>query len=164
MLPTILIANISQLVYSDTMPTLTQKYDLASLLHGVDLKATRSRLALLQILQEAEKPLAVHDILNRTKEKSADQATIYRTLKELKEANIIRQIDFQHGHAHYELTSRGDHHHLVCEKCRKVEDINDCSIPAIQKKIRGENGFLVRRHSLEFFGLCKKCQKNKYKI
>ncbi len=132
-----------------------------SLLRHAGFKATPKRVALLEVLRDAKSPMKTEDILEKLKRTPLDQATLYRALKELKEANIVRQIDFEHGHAHYELVGKNDHHHLVCVRCGKVEDFTGCGIEAIVKRIAKQSkGFgEITRHSLEFFGVCKACKK-----
>ena len=114
------------------------------------LKATKSRLALLEVLNKNETPLTAEEIHQKL---SSDQATVYRALKEFQEADIVRQIDFQHGHAHYELVRPQDHHHhVICKKCEKVEDIQE-----LQLTIPKLKNFKIINHSLEFYGICKTC-------
>jgi len=47
----------------------------------------------------------------------------------------------------------------MCENCGKIEDIPDTTLPSFEKEIAKRHKFLVKRHSLEFFGLCDECQK-----
>ena len=63
-------------------------------LHDAGYKVTPARLALLTLLRENNKPMSPQTIVEKLS-KEIDQATIYRILKNLKDANIIRQVDFQ---------------------------------------------------------------------
>ncbi len=133
--------------------------DFRAVLHKAGYKATPARLLILKLLQTTKKPLSPQTIVDRVL-KYADQATTYRILKALKESKIIRQIDFQHSHPHYELTDAdGDHHHLICIKCGAVEDVEDCDIDSMEKSVlrKSKRFSKIERHSLEFFGLCDKC-------
>lgn len=149
------------------MKVMSRKSDepFPSLLRRHGFKATPKRVALLEALRDAKSPLKTDDILEKLKRTPLDQATLYRALKELKEANIVRQIDFQHGHAHYELAGKDDHHHLVCIRCKKVENFTGCGIEAVVKRIAKQSkGFgEITQHSLELFGVCKECEKKKRK-
>lgn len=128
----------------------------ATVLRGAGFKATPRRLALLKILSNSHKPLTVEEIFDIGID--ADHATIYRSLRDLKKANIVRQVDLQHRHAHYELAN-SDHHHLVCIKCGRVEDFSNSSTqPLIRSALRQSKKFqTVTQLSLEFFGICKAC-------
>ena len=128
----------------------------AMLLRSKGFKATPSRLALLKLLKDSRKPLTVEEISETGID--ADYATIYRSLKDLKEAGIVRQVDLQHRHAHYELAS-SDHHHLICMKCGRVEDFPSSQTqPLIKSAMKQSKQFqAVTQLSLEFFGICKTC-------
>ena len=54
-----------------------------------------------------------------------------------------------------------DHHHLVCLRCGRIEDVAHCGVEAMQSAIlRGSKHFTeIRQHALEFYGICKACAK-----
>lgn len=127
-------------------------------LHEVGQRVTPARLLVLSVLEKEKRPLSVEAIIGVIGKKSIDYVTAYRTITMLKKASLVRQVDFQHNHAHYELSSLGDHHHVVCVKCDAVADVTDCGIAQMQKTALRESGFQeITEHSLEFFGICKKC-------
>ena len=139
------------------METLTRSFTF--LLHKSGFKATRSRLALLEVLANSKHPLATHDIVKRLA-KLSNQATIYRGLESLVETRMIRRVDMQHAHAHYELAIDKDHHHhIICTSCHRVEDLPDCSDLVSEKKLLkySKQFSAINDHSLEFFGTCKDC-------
>jgi Fur family ferric uptake transcriptional regulator len=72
---------------------------------------------------------------------------------------IAKQIQLQEGKARYELAASAEHHHLVCSKCGDIQDISDCNITGLENDIEKKKGFKVTSHSLEFFGICKSCQR-----
>ncbi len=135
--------------------------DFRAQLRSVSLKATPKRIAILDILEHSKKPLTAEGVHKALRGKLIDQATIYRTLKDLTAKNILRQIDFQHGHAHYELASGPDHHHLVCMRCGRVEDFTGCDFKDIKARaLRQTRHFKkVANHTLELFGICTSCEK-----
>jgi Fur family ferric uptake transcriptional regulator len=132
----------------------------SSLLRQAGFKATPGRLALLELFNKTEKPLSIKDIQKSLKQANLDQATIYRIISALESKGIIRQVDFQHGHAHYELTSREHHHHLICEQCGKIVDISKCDTSKVERQaLKIGNFSKINKHSLEFFGICNICAK-----
>lgn len=121
-------------------------------------RVTPGRVAVLELLAQSSIPLTTKDILSKVKHLHLDQATIYRMLTALKEKNILQMVNMEHDHAHWELVSH--HHHAVCEQCGKVIDISKCDLHKLEEEIKKISGFsTIRRHSLEFFGLCAKCTK-----
>ena len=127
-------------------------------------KATAPRMAILAILRKERNPMSVQKIIDRIP-KGVNQATVYRTVKSLREKGIIKQIDLRHNHAHYELADMAKHHHLICMRCGRIEDVHHCGVEATQAAIlRGSKHFAeIREHALEFYGICKNCKK-KYGI
>ena len=120
-------------------------------------KATSPRIAVLKALQSSSKPLTVQEIVGKIG-KQVDQATVYRTLEALVASRVVRIIELRHGHAHYELRDEEDHHHIVCTKCSRIEDIHECIANSMLKKVISQSNFAsVTDHSLEFFGICKNC-------
>lgn len=156
------IANNSHLNYNDLMktaiPCATHAPLLRKGLRENNLKATPARLEILDVLTHAKKPLSINDV--EAKLKGTDLATLYRTFETLKDLSLVNQVDFRHGHAHYELADREHHHHLVCQKCGKVADISKCDTSGLEKQALKISGFAsINSHSLEFFGLCSSCKK-----
>ena len=136
--------------------------ELKMLLRRASLRATPGRLHLLRALKESRRPMSIkriNAVLARTR---IDQATIYRTLETLAEKGIVRTIDFQHGHVHYELADADDHHHVVCRCCGRVGNFTGCDMESIARKAMSQcTQFVeIERHSLEFFGLCRACARS----
>lgn len=121
------------------------------------LKNTPSRLAVLSVLKEKNNPLDVLQIFELTKDKT-DLATVYRTLETFLNNGLINRLEFGEGKYRYEI-KRKDHHHLICRACERIEDVEDKFMNKWENEIKAERGFLVSNHSLEFFGLCKLCQR-----
>ncbi len=132
--------------------------DFREALHDLGQRVTPARLAVLSVLEKEKRPLSVEKIILAIGEKDIDYVTAYRTITMLKKAGLVRQIDFHHNHAHYELASLGDHHHVVCTKCSKVVDVSDCNLKSMMQNALQESEFAeISQHSLEFFGICKEC-------
>jgi len=136
--------------------------ELAEIIRNAGFRATTPRVSILSFLTGAKYPLTIQEIIYGVGEKNIDQVTAYRTLEAFKKAGIVTQVDFQHGHAHYEFKDRAhDHHHVVCVSCEKVEDFVGCNYENLANKaLKQTHGFAkIMDHSLEFFGLCNSCIK-----
>jgi len=122
-------------------------------------RKTTSRDAILSCIKNSHIPLSIDDIKNLLKKNhiQIDEATIYRNMKTFVEKGELIQIDFQEGKFRYESASLPHHHHIVCEKCGAVENV-PVKEDSLLKQLRIKTKFKVMRHSLEFFGLCNKCQ------
>lgn len=136
------------------------QHDCKTELNDASLRATPARIALMQLFESTKTPLDVQSMIEYLREKNikTDPATVFRIMQMFTQKGLTRQLDFQEGKFRYELAG-DEHHHLMCTKCGDIEDISDCNISVLQKDIEIKKQFRVLRHSLEFFGICKKCQK-----
>lgn len=122
-------------------------------------RVTRGRVKLLQELQRAGKPLSISSIQEAMKG-FLHQANVYRTLTDLTESGIVKRVDLNTGVAHFEFTpGHPHHHHVICTNCGALEDVEDCSVEALQKTIveRLRTFSTISNHRLEFFGQCVRC-------
>ncbi|HUO55917.1 MAG TPA: transcriptional repressor [Candidatus Paceibacterota bacterium] len=125
-------------------------------------RATKPRLLILSFLRKSPYPVSIEEVIKGVGRKNVDQVTVYRTLEAFHKAGIVAQIDFHHGHAHYELKDkRRDHHHIICTNCEKIEDFTGCGADELaDRALHQAKGFAtVTDHSVELFGLCKTCAK-----
>jgi Fe2+ or Zn2+ uptake regulation protein len=132
-----------------------------NILREVALKATPTRIRILEILRSVQTPLSIQGIIKKMGKNPIEQTTIYRTLNSLRDAGVVRQVDFQHAHAHYELIPVDDHHHVICVHCGKAEDFVGCiNEKVVAEALKQAPSFgKVLRHSLELFAVCRGCQK-----
>ncbi len=125
-------------------------------------RITPIRSALVDILTRSKTPRTVPELLDELQEHGykANKTTIYRQLETLLGLNIIQEVHLADRSTYYEIiTESGHHHHLVCLECHKIEDVVFATdLDVHEKKIWKKYGFKVIQHSLEFFGLCKKCR------
>ncbi len=122
---------------------------------------TPGRVALLLFLKHKEKPLSVPDI-QKQMPYSMDKVTLYRALEDFAQSKIVAKISLRDAATYYEfIHANHHHHHVVCEKCGKIEDIESCNQDSLQKEIlKSAKSFkIINSHSLEFFGICKECDK-----
>ncbi len=126
-------------------------------LHAVKLKVTPARLAAMKFFESHNTPVDAQLLVGHLhKTLHVDRVTAFRLLNTFTDAGLIKKIEFGEGKARYEL-NKEDHHHLICRKCGTVRDVS-CGIDGLIKEIQNQNKFLIEKHSLEFFGLCKRCQ------
>lgn len=140
---------------------ISKQHNCETELKEVDLKVTPARLGVLSILEKAEKPLDVSSVLTYLQklEVKADKVTVFRIINALTKKGLIMPVQLGESKFRYEHIQKADHHHFICENCGSITDISDCNILKLQKDIQKKKGLLIKRHSLEFFGLCNKCQK-----
>jgi Fur family ferric uptake transcriptional regulator len=121
---------------------------------------TGFRSAILDILNHATSPLSPKQIHNLILLKKPDLATIYRNLSLMESLGIINSLDLGEGFKRYEMNWPENHkHHIICRSCGKIEDVHECGLQEIEKKIFRKIGFKIEKHRLEFFGVCAVCRR-----
>jgi Fur family transcriptional regulator, ferric uptake regulator len=129
------------------------------ILEKSSLRVTQPRLAILKVLADEHGPFTMEEIHSRLKKGACDLVTLYRTLPALEAAGVVRRCDFGDGTYRYEFAHKDHHHHhIICKKCRGVATLDICLVEGLEKLVR-EKGYTDVAHSLEFFGVCPKCQK-----
>ncbi len=126
-----------------------------------DLKLTEQRKEILNVFLKTERHLSVEDLYNIAKRKDPNigQATVFRTLKLLQEADIAKEVDLGDGKIRYEHKYGHEHHdHLICIRCGRFVEAVDPKIEKLQDNLCKRHGFLPQRHKMEIFGICSKCK------
>jgi len=85
-------------------------------------------------------------------------STVYRTLELLKELELITEISLGDGRVRYHCMGKGHHHHLVCQRCGEIIDMEESMLNRLWDEIGQRYDFEVDMKHLAFFGLCVKCR------
>ena len=123
------------------------------------LKATPQRLAVIDAATRAKgyfTPQGLHEIL-KSRHAVVGLTTVYRALEALESAGLICRIESTGDERLYARCSYTHHHHLICESCAAVIELDSCTLSGLTGQLERETGFVIRGHSLEFRGLCRVC-------
>jgi len=135
-------------------------------------RLTGPRRALLRLLAETHSPLSVQEMHLSVNPRNSDGTiaeeainlvTVYRFANLLVDLGLARRVEFGQGYYRYEREEPQDgphHHHIVCQKCGRVEDFHGCDIGGLTARLEEEKGYKVERHQLELYGTCPACQHN----
>jgi Fur family ferric uptake transcriptional regulator len=130
------------------------------------LKATRQRDVIVDTFFSATGHLSVDELLGKVQERDENigAATVYRTMKILADSGLASPRHFEDGQTRYEAAIGRHHHdHLICTSCHVIIEFENERIEELQDLVARQHGFLVTRHKLELYGLCKACQAQKPK-
>ena len=123
---------------------------------------TRTRRAVLSVLEQSQYPLSPTELYAQLKKRKVaiDLVTVYRNLVTLKELGLVTQLELhQEGQVRYEMKEgRQHHHHIRCKSCGRIVDLLLCPLKKLTAVIEKETRFVVGDHSLEFSGWCPRCQ------
>ncbi len=100
-------------------------------------------------------PEAVYEIV-RKEIPSISLGTVYKSIKTFVDSGLFREVSLHHGSARLE-TNLKPHHHLVCVKCKAIQDLPDEDLVPLQLKKPAPLGFQIHRYSVEVMGLCQDC-------
>ncbi len=89
---------------------------------------------------------------------SIDNATVYRILQWLKDADIVAQTDVGEGYDVYSLVGQHLHHHLICLNCQRSIDVDDDLLAPLRDALRQQYGFHARIEHFAIFGICEACK------
>ncbi len=85
------------------------------------------------------------------------RATVYRTLEVLEDLGAVERLDLPSGEHAYVACEPAHHHHVVCSRCGRSDEIDDAGLRAIVGDVARRTGYRVDDHRLELFGLCPAC-------
>lgn len=123
-------------------------------------RQTKAKSALRDLLASSKKPLSVMDLMDLLSEKGVfvNKTTVYREIERLIYKGEVAEVHFADKQTRYEMTHGDHHHHAVCTGCKTVIELEiEPELERLQKIISRNNGFVIRKHLVEFFGLCQTC-------
>jgi Fe2+ or Zn2+ uptake regulation protein len=127
------------------------------------VRLTDPRRRLLGVLAAADRPLTLPEILER--DDGLTQSSAYPNLAEPDELGVVDRVVTTGDHSRFELAADitdHHHHHLVCERCGRVEDVEldpdvERLLDAEGERIGDAVGFSVDAHRLDLLGTCGSC-------
>ncbi len=125
-----------------------------------NLRNSEQRSKILETFLKSERHISADELYRMVKKRipTIGYATIYRTLKILCECGICKELRIENGVSRYEPLYGHEHHdHLICLKCGKFIEVSSPEIEKLQEKIAKSEGFILMRHRLELYGICKRC-------
>ena len=128
------------------------------------LKSTSQRDDIARVFFGAEQHLSIEQLYTAVRRVNprVGYATVYRTLKLLKECGLAAERHFDDGQARYEpVEGEAQHDHIICERCGKIVEFNSEALETQQQRIARFLGFVLSRHRLELYGICTDCREGR---
>lgn len=131
--------------------------DFSEILRDNGVSITSARKAIFQTLLDADEPLKNGEIARRTP--GVDRASVYRTLELFARLGITQTI-VRGWTPHTELAEpfKAHHHHITCENCGKVVEIENDTLEDVLSLVASRYNFVLKKHTVELSGLCADCQ------
>jgi Fur family ferric uptake transcriptional regulator len=124
---------------------------------------TSQRESVLSNVLNGDDHFDAEDLLTRIRETDckASRATVYRTLRELERAGVIRKLEYDPEHAHYERADSDlAHTHMRCEKCGCIVELRDDTMHTAIRNSAQKKGWTDLKISICVTGICEKCHEH----
>jgi Fur family transcriptional regulator, ferric uptake regulator len=120
-----------------------------------------ARRAILELLDEQVCALSAQEIQQalRARRRAVSRASVYRVLEELEAIGVVQRVELGQGIVRYEALRHGPghHHHLVCERCGRLEPFTDASLERAISRAGDRLPLEVSEHEIVFRGACRVC-------
>src|SRR6516164_5769613 len=120
------------------------------------LRCTPQRYAVMAcLIDHAGHPTAaeIFEAVNRMDPRST-RATTYNNLRDLVQAGLVREVAVEGRAARFDAKGMR-HHHFICDRCGRIEDLEWYDVPRPASRSLGKR--ILRESELIFRGLCAKC-------
>jgi len=123
---------------------------------------TAGRRELVEMLAGLARPATIPDLLDTRARLT--QSSVYRNLSVLDEVGVVQKVVSSDDRSRYELADDliGHHHHLICERCGRVDDFvvptqTEQTLQAALERAVDAHGFRAHGHRLDVLGTCATC-------
>ena len=135
--------------------------ELRTAVRASGLRATPSRLAVLELVRASDSPVSHGDVADRLQTHVWDRATIYRNLVDLAEAGLLRRTDVGDHVWRFEAISEEHdtaHPHFVCTECGSVACMPELELAmSAGRRAKAPRAVKQRQVEVHVRGLCDAC-------
>jgi Fur family transcriptional regulator, peroxide stress response regulator len=119
---------------------------------------SKQRERILELLRSTEAHPTANWVYARLRKEfpNLSMGTVYRNIGILTEQGLIKRIDFGSTFDRLDAKVKA-HYHFICEQCGAIIDLDIPVEQRFNRSIAAGDGFVVRRHDVEFYGLCPQC-------
>ncbi len=123
------------------------------------LRMTHQRLELFRELVGSPGHPSAEELHQRLRERipTLSLDTVYRTLATFEALGLVRRISSPDHVARYDANP-SPHHHLVCVRCRSIEDFSWPAVDELELPPRAAGWGLVQGVRAEVWGVCSACR------
>ena len=123
-------------------------------------RLTAPRRAVAELIAEHDGHFTASELEAHARDRRLDisRATLFRALDLLTELHVVERLDLPTGEHAYVPCARAHHHHLICSRCGRTSEVEDCGVAEAVAEIARRSGYRIDSHRLELFGLCRHCQ------
>ena len=133
--------------------------DIFSRLSELGYRLTPQRMMIVSAIQNSNDHISAEEIFTQVVARypHINISTVYRTLELLKELGLVMETDLGEGRVRYHPADKGHHHHLVCQECGAIIDLDESALSALKDTLLREYRFRADLRHLAIFGRCAGC-------
>ena len=137
-----------------------QPMDMSGKLSELGYRLTPQRIMILSAIENSDSHISAEEIYLQVRARYSHMniSTVYRTLELLSELGLVTETVMGDGRVRYHSIGKGHHHHLVCQGCGEIIDVEESMLSRLWDEIGQRYDFKVDMKHLAFFGLCSKCR------
>jgi len=136
-----------------------QSGGIANRLGELGYRLTPQRIMILSAIESSDDHISAEEIHAQivARYPQVNISTVYRTLELLKRLGLVTETDLGGGKVRYHSVEKGHHHHLVCQECGAVIDLDESVLSSLKEVLLREYGFRADLRHLAIFGHCVGC-------
>ncbi|UCB43849.1 MAG: transcriptional repressor [Dehalococcoidales bacterium] len=136
-------------------------HDIISALSKQGYRLTPQRLMVVSAIENSEDHISAEEIYSQVvvRYPNVNISTVYRTLELLKRLGLVTETDLGGGRVRYHPADKGHHHHLVCQECGAMIDLDESLLGPLQDALLREHNFIADLRHLAIHGRCVDCRR-----
>ncbi|MBU2608676.1 MAG: transcriptional repressor [Chloroflexi bacterium] len=129
-------------------------------LKNLGYRLTPQRLMIASAIENSHDHISAEEIYSQVlgKYPNINISTIYRTLELLEQLGLVTETDLGGGRVRYHPADKGRHHHLICQECGTVVDLDEAALSPLKDALLRQYDFTADLRHLGIFGRCIKCR------
>jgi len=122
------------------------------------LKVTHQRLEIYNEISIARDHPSAEEVFKRIKRRlpTVSFDTVYRTLALFERYRVITRVSQVDDRTRYD-SNMETHYHLVCRRCKKIQDFYWPGLDHLAVPVETEEWGLIEDRYMEFRGICRNC-------
>lgn len=122
-------------------------------------RVTEPRRIVAALVAARVGPFTAADLVADARERrlGLGRATVFRALDLLADLQVVERLDLPSGAHAYVACEPAHHHHVVCARCGRTTEVEDCGMAAIEHEAARRSGYRVDGHRLQLLGVCPAC-------
>ncbi|MGI9352291.1 MAG: Fur family transcriptional regulator [Rhizobiaceae bacterium] len=122
---------------------------------------TKNQSLVMDVLVNAKGPLSAYTILDELRVHGfRAPLQVYRAIEKLLELGLVHRLESLNAFvacSHPECETHQTIVFMICDQCRKVEEISDNTLARQLERISENSGFVPQASTVELKGHCEEC-------